>query len=90
MQGWLAHALAEEPSTVVLVTHDVEEAIVLGDRVAVMSARPGRLLRSVDVPFDRPRTSDLRAAAEFGALKAELWDLLRGEVIVAEPAEASG
>src|SRR5918995_534997 len=76
--------------TVLFVTHSLEEAIVLGDRVAVMSARPGRLLRSVDVPFDRPRTSDLRAAPEFGALKAELWEMLRGEVIVAEPAEAAG
>jgi NitT/TauT family transport system ATP-binding protein len=76
--------------TVLFVTHSLEEAIVLGDRVAVMSARPGRLLRSVDVPFDRPRTSDLRAAPEFGALKAELWEMLRGEVIVAEPAEATG
>jgi NitT/TauT family transport system ATP-binding protein len=76
--------------TVLFVTHSLEEAIVLGDRVAVMSARPGRLLRSVDVPFDRPRTSDLRAAPEFGALKAELWEMLRGEVIVAEPAEAVG
>jgi NitT/TauT family transport system ATP-binding protein len=76
--------------TVLFVTHSLEEAIVLGDRVAVMSARPGRLLRSVHVPFDRPRTSDLRAAPEFGALKAELWELLRGEVIVSEPAEAAG
>ena len=76
--------------TVLFVTHSLEEALVLGDRVAVMSARPGRLLRSVDVPFDRPRTSDLRATPEFGALKAELWELLRGEVIGAEPAEAAG
>ncbi len=55
MQGWLAHVLATEPRTVVLVTHDVEEAVVLGDRVVVMSARPGRVVREVDVPLVRPR-----------------------------------
>ena len=42
MQGWLAHVLASEPRTVVLVTHDVEEAVMLADRVVVMSPRPGR------------------------------------------------
>ena len=58
MQGWLAHALAEEPRTVVLVTHDVEEAIVLGDRVVVMSPRPGRAVAelAVDLPHPRRRT----------------------------------
>jgi ABC-type nitrate/sulfonate/bicarbonate transport system ATPase subunit len=55
MQGWLAHVLASEPRTVVLVTHDVEEAVVLGDRVVVMSARPGRVVRELAVPLARPR-----------------------------------
>jgi NitT/TauT family transport system ATP-binding protein len=55
MQGWLAHMLADEPRTVVLVTHDVEEAVVLGDRVVVMSPRPGRVVAEIDNPFARPR-----------------------------------
>jgi ABC-type nitrate/sulfonate/bicarbonate transport system ATPase subunit len=55
MQGWLAQVLASEPRTVVLVTHDVEEAVVLGDRVVVMSARPGRVVSEVAVPLARPR-----------------------------------
>jgi ABC-type nitrate/sulfonate/bicarbonate transport system ATPase subunit len=55
MQGWLAHVLATEPRTVVLVTHDVEEAVLLGDRVVVMSARPGRVLEDMPVPLARPR-----------------------------------
>ncbi|HEY6397228.1 MAG TPA: ABC transporter ATP-binding protein [Solirubrobacteraceae bacterium] len=55
MQGWLAEVLASEPRTVVLVTHDVEEAVVLGDRVAVMSPRPGRVVTDVQVRMSRPR-----------------------------------
>jgi len=54
-QAWLAGALAREPRTVVLVTHDVEEAVVLGDRVVVLSPRPGRALAELDVALPRPR-----------------------------------
>ncbi|HWE07984.1 MAG TPA: ABC transporter ATP-binding protein [Solirubrobacteraceae bacterium] len=55
MQGWLARVLASEPRTVVLVTHDVEEAVLLGDRVLVMSGRPGRIVGEVPVAAARPR-----------------------------------
>jgi ABC-type nitrate/sulfonate/bicarbonate transport system ATPase subunit len=56
MQGWLARALAHEPRTVVLVTHDVEEAVLLGDRVAVLSPRPGRVIEELEVGSPRPRS----------------------------------
>jgi ABC-type nitrate/sulfonate/bicarbonate transport system ATPase subunit len=52
-QAWLAAALEREPRTVVLVTHDVEEALVLADRVVVLSPRPGRVV--ADLPVDAPR-----------------------------------
>jgi len=56
MQQWLAGTLArEQPRTVVLVTHDVEEAVLLADRVIVLSPRPGRILDTVDVPIEHPR-----------------------------------
>jgi ABC-type nitrate/sulfonate/bicarbonate transport system ATPase subunit len=55
MQGWLAQVLNSERRTVVLVTHDVEEAVLLGDRVLVMSERPGRVVCELPVPQGRPR-----------------------------------
>jgi NitT/TauT family transport system ATP-binding protein len=55
MQDWLTVALAREPRTVLLVTHDVEEAVVLGDRVVVLSSRPGRVVAEIGVTLGRPR-----------------------------------
>ena len=68
MQAWLAEMLAAEPRTVVLVTHDVEEAVILADRVIVMSPRPGRIVADIAVPVPRPRH---RTGAEVVRLRAE-------------------
>jgi ABC-type nitrate/sulfonate/bicarbonate transport system ATPase subunit len=63
MQEWLAQALRQEPRTVLLVTHDVEEAARLGDRVVVLTPRPGRVVAQLTVP--RPRSeADVLAARE--------------------------
>jgi ABC-type nitrate/sulfonate/bicarbonate transport system ATPase subunit len=64
MQGWLAHVLEAEPQTVILVTHDVEEAILLGDRVVVMSPRPGHTVSEIDVTLPRPRRRTDAAVVE--------------------------
>jgi NitT/TauT family transport system ATP-binding protein len=75
MQDWLAGALAREPRTVVLVTHDVEEAIVLADRVAVLSPRPGRVVEELEVDLPRPRS---RTDAALIGLRERALGLLRG------------
>jgi NitT/TauT family transport system ATP-binding protein len=67
--------------TVVYVTHSIDEALLLGDRVAVLSARPGRVKRVLDVPFERPRTPDIRTDPLFVALQEGIWTELRTEVM---------
>jgi NitT/TauT family transport system ATP-binding protein len=63
-QGWLAEALAREPRTVLLVTHDVEEAVLLADRVVLLSPRPGRVVATLDVALARPRARTDLAVVE--------------------------
>jgi len=80
MQSWLQEVLQASPGgearTVLLVTHDVEEALVLSDRVVVMSGAPGRIVADVPVAFDRPRTADLVADPAFVRQRLELLQAL--------------
>jgi NitT/TauT family transport system ATP-binding protein len=80
MQDELLELWEKDRRTLVFVTHSLEEAILLGDRVVVMSARPGRVIADFKIPFERPRLSEIRGTAEFAALHEEIWGLLRNEV----------
>jgi ABC-type nitrate/sulfonate/bicarbonate transport system ATPase subunit len=72
MHHWLQGVLARDERTVLLVTHDVEEALVLSDRVLVMSSRPGRIVASVNAVFPRPRDPGIVTSLDFVQRKAEL------------------
>jgi NitT/TauT family transport system ATP-binding protein len=65
--------------TIVFVTHDLDEAIYLADRVVMLSARPGRVLESVPIELPRPRSLDIRNSAAFGAYRGRLWARLETE-----------
>jgi NitT/TauT family transport system ATP-binding protein len=75
MHEWLVRAFAREPRTIVLVTHDVEEAVLLADRIAVLSPRPGRVVGQIEVDAPRPRG---RTDAGVIALRERALALLAG------------
>ena len=68
----------DERKTMVFITHSIDEAIILGDRIAVMSARPGRIKEVLDIPFGWPRdVNAIRADPHFAELRAHIWNELR-------------
>lgn len=69
LQGEFLELTQSTRTTTLFVTHSLEEALVLGDRVLVMSARPGRIIATRRPPFPRPRTGDIRSDREFTALR---------------------
>lgn len=77
MQELLLDIWTRIRTTVVFVTHDIDEALFLADRLLVMSARPGRIIEDLRLDFPRPRTSELVTSPEFARLKRHCLDLLR-------------
>jgi NitT/TauT family transport system ATP-binding protein len=80
MQELLMHLCRRQGTTVLFVTHDVEEALLLSDRVLVMQAHPGAIIAEVSVSLERPRHLDMRADPIFVELRARLFDLLHHRV----------
>ena len=80
MQEQLVRLWEAERKTVVLVTHSIEEALLLGDQIVMMSARPGRVKEILDVPFGRPRSIEVESEPEFVRMKQSIWESLRDEV----------
>jgi NitT/TauT family transport system ATP-binding protein len=68
-----------ERKTAVFITHDIEEAVFLADRVVVMSSHPGRVRAILDVPLPRPRDETSRGDPDFGRLVEQIWSLIRDE-----------
>ena len=76
MQQLLLHVWEHAQKTVLFVTHDIDEAILLGDRVYVMTSRPGRIREMVPVPLPRPRTLEMVMEGEFIAIKRHVLGLI--------------
>jgi NitT/TauT family transport system ATP-binding protein len=89
LQGELNRIWEENRKTVVFITHSIDEAVVLADRILVMTATPGQVKAIVEVPFQRPRQPyEMRADPLYGQLTRHLWELLRDEVLRARAEEA--
>jgi NitT/TauT family transport system ATP-binding protein len=81
LQEELLRIWEETRKTVVFITHSVDEAVTLGDRIMIMSAQPGKIKQLVDVPFARPRdVLELRSRPQYGELVYSIWGHLRDEV----------
>jgi ABC-type nitrate/sulfonate/bicarbonate transport system ATPase subunit len=80
MQEWLLQLWESLNKTIVLITHDVDEALLLSDRVYLMTARPGRATLALDVTLPRPRHYDMVTGPDFSALKARLMEPLRSQI----------
>lgn len=80
MQDELLHIWKEYRKTVIYITHDIEEAILLGDRVLVMSGRPGIIQADITVPLTRPRTHSARNHPDMIRIRQEIWTMIEKEV----------
>jgi NitT/TauT family transport system ATP-binding protein len=88
LQVELLHIWEKSRTTILFITHGIDEAVCLGQRIAVMTSRPGRIKQVVDVPTDfRKHAEDIRSAPEFGQIRHQIWTLLRDEMLVAEQEE---
>ena len=79
LRGEFVKLVRQNDKTGIFITHQINEAIFLADRVAVLSSRPGRLKKVFDVPFDRPRTLALKRDPRFLELEDEIWKLIEEE-----------
>ncbi|TJW48812.1 MAG: ABC transporter ATP-binding protein, partial [Mesorhizobium sp.] len=79
MQELLLDVWGQFRTTIVFVTHDIDEALLLSDRIIVMQAQPGRIHEEIKVAFERPRTTDIIASREFLRLKQRFLQLLRSD-----------
>ena len=80
MQQLLLRVWGNSKKTVLFVTHDIDEAILLGDRVYVMGAKPGRIKQILDVPIERPRSLDMVMERSFIDMKREIFGLLHDDL----------
>ena len=81
MQEQLEQIWRKNKKTVLFVTHDIDEAVYLGERVVLFTARPGRLKADIRVPFGSPRSLQIRKSADYQRCRNEVWDLLHDEVL---------
>ena len=85
LQGELLRIWEQYRKTIVFITHSLDEAIFLSDRIAVMTRRPGTVKRILEIPLPRPRLPELRNSEAFVALRQQAWDILKDEVQFANP-----
>lgn len=84
LQSELLHTWQTEKKTCFFITHDVEEAVILSQRVVIMSARPGRIKNIVDIDIPYPRTQETKMTPRFNEIKNEIWSQVYHEYLEAK------
>ena len=90
MQAELLRIWQEAKKTVLFVTHQIEEAVYLSDRVIVMTRRPGKMKKLIDIPLSRPRDYEMRVTQDFNNLKLAIWNELKDELTAGGDEESIG
>jgi NitT/TauT family transport system ATP-binding protein len=89
LQEQLLEAWTAEPRTIFFITHDVDEAVYLANRVVVMTPRPGRIAAVIDIDLPYPRNLELRMQPEFNRLRRRVWDAVHGRELSPEPGDSA-
>jgi NitT/TauT family transport system ATP-binding protein len=79
LQFELLRIWESRPTSMVFVTHSIEEAVLMGDRVVVLTARPGRIREEVRIDLPRPRSLEIKKSAQCHEYRNHIWDLIRAE-----------
>lgn len=88
LQAELIRIWQQTQKTIIFITHSIDEAIYLGQRIAIMTSRPGRIKQVIDVPTElRSDQEDVRSSPAFSQLRHQIWSLLREEVLKAQEQE---
>jgi NitT/TauT family transport system ATP-binding protein len=87
LQHELLELWAKTGKTIIFVTHSIDEAVYMSDRVIVMGARPGRIVETIDIDLPRPRDDGTRALEEFGRIRTDAWQILKTGIRMATEQE---
>ena len=80
MQEMLSALMSGTAMTTLFVTHDIDEALIIGDQIAVMTARPGRVLAVIENPFARPRSALIFDDENYGHWKSRIFEMIRQQL----------
>jgi NitT/TauT family transport system ATP-binding protein len=87
LQHELLELWAKTRKTIIFVTHSIDEAVYMSDRIIVLSARPGRIIETIDISLPRPRDDRTRAMPEFGRIRTGAWEILKKGIRAATEAQ---
>ena len=90
LQHELLELWAKTRKTIIFITHSIDEAVYMSDRIVIMAAKPGRIMEQIDVELPRPRNDQTRANPDFGRIRTSAWELLKAGIREAQSGDRPG